>query len=250
MRHLDKMTADCGRGQCPHPGTRYGEVQTEESFPLSDQTEILGKESRVSARQSIMDNASTSTNNYMRGFVPYAIAAAVLSLCGGFTAAAPSAIASDWELGGIGTTWITLAFALGSAGMAPIMGKVGDMIGRRAAILLGLAIMGIGELLIGIAPHGAFAFVLVARFILGTGAAAIAPVVIGYILTEFPPDKTGKGFAIYMLVASSMVIFGPTAGGLIISMYGWRPVLYICAAFCAIGVVISFFTVKKSAAPR
>ena len=29
-----------------------------------------------------------NNKNYMKGFVPYAIAAAILSLCGGFTASA------------------------------------------------------------------------------------------------------------------------------------------------------------------
>ena len=113
-------------------------------------------------------------SSYRKGFIPFAIAAAVLSLCGGFTAAAPTAIATSWGLGGTGTTWITLAFALSAAGMAPIMGKFGDLMGRRVGILTGLALMAVGEFMIGMAPDGAFAFVLVARFILGTGAAVIA----------------------------------------------------------------------------
>lgn len=158
-----------------------------------------------------MDGLPVEKSGYKRGFVPFAIAAAVLSLCGGFTAAAPSAIATSWGLGGTGTTWITLAFALSAAGMAPIMGKFGDLMGRRVGILTGLALMAVGEFMIGIAPSGAFAFVLVARFVLGAGAAVIAPVVIGYILTEFPANKTGQGFALYMFIASAMVIFGPTA---------------------------------------
>ena len=186
----------------------------------------------------------------MRGFIPFAIAAAVLSLCGGFTAAAPSAIAASWGLGGTGTTWITLAFALSAAGMAPIMGKFGDLMGCRVGILTGLALMGVGELMIGLAPEGAFFFVLAARFVLGTGAAVIAPVVIGYILTQFPADKTGKGFAIYMFIASAMVIFGPTAGGLMIDKVGWRAVLYLCAGLCAVGFVICMFTMKNISTPK
>lgn len=197
-----------------------------------------------------MDGLPVEKSGYKRGFVPFAIAAAVLSLCGGFTAAAPSAIATSWGLGGTGTTWITLAFALSAAGMAPIMGKFGDLMGRRVGILTGLALMAAGEFMIGIAPDGAFAFVLVARFVLGAGAAVIAPVVIGYILTEFPANKTGQGFALYMFIASAMVIFGPTAGGLMIDKVGWRAVLYLCTAFCVIGFVVCMFTVKNATGPK
>lgn len=203
--------------------------------------EKMTKETNVTTR---------SKPDYMKGFIPFAIAAAVLSLCGGFTAAVPSSIANDWELGGNGATWITLAFALSAAGMAPIMGKLGDLFGRRTATLIGIGLFGLGELLIGICPTGSFALLLVFRFILGAGAAAIAPVVIGYILTEFPSDKTGKGFSIYMFLSSAMVIFGPTLGGVVIHMIGWRPVMYICVAFCVIAFVSCMILVKESSGKK
>lgn len=187
-------------------------------------------------------------SSYLKGFIPFAFAAAVLSLCGGFTAAVPSAVASEWGLGETGATWITLAFALSAAGMAPIMGKLGDLVGRRPAVLLGLGLMALGEFLIGISHS--FLFLLVARFILGAGAAVIAPVVIGYILTEFPREKSGQGFAIYMFIASAMVIFGPAAGGLMIDAVGWRPVLYLCVGFCVVGILVSLALIKKSDAPQ
>ncbi len=187
----------------------------------------------------------------MKGFIPFAIAAAVLSLCGGFTAAVPASIAESWGMGeSNATTWITLAFAFGSAGMAPIMGKLGDVLGRRTAILIGIAIFGVGELLIGLCPVGAFIPLLLFRFILGSGASMIAPVVISYILTEFPQDKMGKGLSIYMFIASAMVIFGPTLGGIVIKHSGWRLVMYICVALCVIAFLLCMAMVKKGASDK
>ena len=37
-------------------------------------------------------------SGYMKGFIPFIIAAAVLSLCGGFTAAVPANVVTDWGL--------------------------------------------------------------------------------------------------------------------------------------------------------
>lgn len=71
-------------------------------------------------------------------------------MCGGFTASVPSTIATLGGFGGDVTTWLTLAFALSSVGMAPIMGKLSDLFGRRTAILIGTGLFGIGELLIGL----------------------------------------------------------------------------------------------------
>lgn len=193
-----------------------------------------------------MNTTTTSNPNYMKGFIPFAIAGGVLSLCGGFTASVPPAIANSWGLGGDGTTWITLAYALSVVGMAPIMGKLSDLFGRRTAILIGTALWALGELLIGICPTGNFPLLLIGRLVLGCGGATIAPAVVGYILTEFPADKQGKGFSIYMFIASFMVVFGPTLGGITIDAIGWRPVLYICVAFSVFAFLCCFFMVKRS----
>ena len=77
--------------------------------------------------------------NYMKGFVPYAVAAAILSLCGGFTASVPTAISTAWNADA-SLTFITLAYSLAAAAMAPIMGKLGGAIGRRKMLLGAMAL--------------------------------------------------------------------------------------------------------------
>lgn len=183
---------------------------------------------------------------YLKGFVPFAVAAAVLSLCGGFTASVPSNVVSAWGVATINTTWITLAYSLGAAALAPIMGKLGDVIGYRATILLGTGLFGAGELLIALCPTGSMAWMLGSRFIVGVGAAAISPVIMAYIMTRFPAEKMGTGFSIYMLVSQVMVIFGPTVGGLILGATGnWRVVMYICVAACLVAFAVCFVMVKR-----
>jgi MFS family permease len=77
------------------------------------------------------------------------------------------------------------------------------------------------------------AFMLLARFVVGIGTAAMGPVILAYIATEFPQDRVAKGFAVYMFLSSASVIIGPTLGGLIVSAYGWRTMLWVCVAICA-----------------
>ncbi len=187
--------------------------------------------------------------NYMKGFVPYAIAAAVLSLCGGFTASVPTAISTAWSADAY-LTFITLAYSLAAAAMAPIMGKLGGTLGRRKMLLAALALYGVGQLLIAICPAGGIIPLLAFRFMVGIGAAGIAPVVMAYIMMDFPPEKMGQGFTIYMLVANAMVIFGPTLGGIVMAAIGtadaWRTVMWICVAFCVIAFIACFVMVKDN----
>ena len=184
-------------------------------------------------------------NQYMKGFVPFAIAAAALSLCGGFTAAVPANIVADWGLGETTVTWLSLPYALGAACMAPVMGKLADILGRRITLLMGLSLFTVGPLLTALCPAGNLLLVIALRFLSGVGAAGVAPVVMSYIMTRFPSEKLGQGFTVYMLLSCGMVIFGPTLGGLVIGRAGWRAVMYICAAFAAIALAACFLLVEK-----
>ena len=180
---------------------------------------------------------------YLRGFVPYALAAFLVGALGGFTAVLGPAFVSDLNLPYNNTTWTALAMAASTAAFAPILGKLGDVIGRKATLLIGIAIFTLGNILTAIAPS--LFFMIIARFIVGIGSAAIAPVVMSYIVTEFPREKIAKGFSLYMLISSSAVIFGPTLGGLLIEFYGWRAMMWVCVAISAIIFLLCIVTHRK-----
>mgnify|MGYP004421448185 CR=1 FL=1 len=110
-------------------------------------------------------------------------------------------------------------------------------------------VVAVGQALIAICPQNV-PLLLVFRFMVGIGAAGIAPVVMSYIMMEFPPEKMGQGFTIYMALACGMVIFGPTLGGIVMKVIGtasaWRIVMWICVALCVISFLICFAKVKDN----
>lgn len=169
-------------------------------------------------------------NAYKRGFLPYALAAFLIGIVGGFSTVLGPAFVQDIGISYNNTTWTALAQAMSTAACAPILGKVGDVIGRKRTLLLGIAVFTLGNVLSALA--NSLLFMLTARFIVGIGTAAMAPVIMAYIVTEFPQDKIARGFALYMLISSASVVFGPTLGGLIVSGYGWRAMLWVCIAIC------------------
>ena len=186
--------------------------------------------------------------SYIKGFIPYAFAAFLVGLVGGFTSLFSPAFIEELNLPYNNTTWTALAMAMSTAAFAPVLGKLGDMIGRRATLLIGIAVFILGNVLTAIAPT--LFFMLVARFIVGIGIAAIAPVVMAYILAEFPPDKIAKGFSVYMFISSISVIFGPTIGGLIIEQYGWRRMIWVCVVISVITFLLCLVTGNKKASVR
>ena len=168
--------------------------------------------------------------SYKQGFLPYALAALLIGLVGGFSTVLGPAFVQDIGIAYTNTTWTALAQAMSTAACAPILGKVGDFVGRKKTLLLGIAVFTLGNVLSALADS--LLTMLAARFVVGIGTAAMGPVILAYIATEFPQDQIAKGFSVYMLLSSASVIVGPTLGGLIASAYGWRIMLWVCAAIC------------------
>ena len=186
--------------------------------------------------------------SYKQGFIPYALAALLIGLVGGFSTVLGPAFVQDIGIAYNNTTWTALAQAMSTAACAPILGKVGDMIGRVKTLLLGIAVFTLGNVLSAFA--NSLLFMLLARFVVGIGTAAMGPVILAYIATEFPQDQVAKGFSLYMLLSSASVIIGPTIGGLIVSTYGWRTLLWVCVAICAGIFAGCFVTSRNQASPR
>ena len=187
-------------------------------------------------------------NAYKKGFIPYALAAFLIGIVGGFSTVLGPSFVQNIGIAYNNTTWTALAQAMSTAACAPILGKVGDVIGRKRTLLLGISVFTLGNVLSALA--NSLVFMMVARFVVGIGTAAMTPVIMAYIVTNFPQNQVAKGFSLYMLISSASVIFGPTLGGLIISAYGWRVMLWVCVAICAVTFVACVLTAGKENAQR
>ena len=187
-------------------------------------------------------------NTYKTGFIPYALAAFLIGIVGGFSTVLGPAFVQDIGIAYNNTTWTALAQAMSTAACAPVLGKLGDVIGRRTTLLLGIAIYGLGNGLSALADS--LLFMMISRFIVGIGSAAVTPVVLAYIVTEFPPNAVAKGFSLYMLISSASVVFGPTLGGLMIQAYGWRAMIWVCVIISAIVFLVCLITHDKTGVSR
>ncbi len=187
-------------------------------------------------------------NAYKKGFIPYALAAFLIGIVGGFSTVLGPSFVQDIGIAYNNTTWTALAQAMSTAACAPILGKVGDVIGHRMTLLLGIAVFTLGNVLSVLA--NSLVFMMIARFVVGIGTAAMTPVIMAYIITNFPQNQVAKGFSLYMLISSASVIFGPTLGGLIISAYGWRAMLWVCVAICAATFIACVLTAGKQDSQR
>ncbi len=177
-----------------------------------------------------------NNTSYRKQFIPYALAAFLIGIVGGFSTVLGPAFVQDIGINYNNTTWTSLAQAMSTAACAPILGKLGDLWGRRRTLLLGIVIFTVGNILSALS--NSLAAMVVARFTIGIGTAAMAPLILAFIVSEFPENKVAKGFSLYMLISSASVILGPALGAELIAAYGWRMMIWVCVGICAIVLLI------------
>jgi len=134
-------------------------------------------------------------------------------------------------------TWVLTAYLLSASIMTPILGRVGDMIGKERVFVATLIALAVGSLLAAVASS--IGVLIVARVIQGI-AGGMVPVAFGIIRDEFPAGKvTGAVGALASLTAVGaglgIVLAGPIVDGLGYRWLFWLPmILTVIAAVSAV----------------
>jgi EmrB/QacA subfamily drug resistance transporter len=137
-------------------------------------------------------------------------------------------------------TWVLTAYLLSASIMTPILGRVGDMMGKKRVFVATLAALAVGSLLAAVATS--IGVLIAARVIQGI-AGGMVPVAFGIIRDEFPAAKVaGAVGALASLTAVGaglgIVLAGPIVDVLDYHWLFWLPlILTVAAAVCAIAFV-------------
>src|SRR5215213_4563516 len=121
--------------------------------------------------------------------------------------------------------WAVDAYILVFAGLLFSWGVIGDRIGRRKVLLIGLAVFAVGSLL---AAFSSSPIELIAwRAVMGIGGAAVQPTTLAVITNVFPPRERGRAIGIWAGTAGIAVAGGPLAGGAVLEHFWWGSVFLV-----------------------
>src|SRR5271155_3978206 len=126
--------------------------------------------------------------------------------------------------------WIVTAYSLAFGSLLLLGGRIGDMVGRKRTLIIGLVGFAVASAIGGASVN--FSMLVIARTVQGAFGALLAPSVLAILTTTFThPDERGKAFGIYGAVAGAGGAFGLLFGGLLTSYASWRGTLFINLAF-------------------
>jgi len=122
--------------------------------------------------------------------------------------------------------WVTTAYLLFETAVIPIVGKLGDMYGRKWLTIIGVAIFLLTSALCGASPN--MIWLIVARGLQGIGGGMIFSTTFTLVADIYPDLKErarNQGLLFSVFTLSSVI--GPVLGGWITDAFGWRWLFYI-----------------------
>ncbi len=121
--------------------------------------------------------------------------------------------------------WVVLGYLLTLACTLLMMGRLGDMYGKRRIYLIGFGLFTIASLLCAIAPS--IEALIGFRIAQGIGAAMIQAVGPALLVTAFPPRERGLALGAIGSFVAAGILIGPALGGVLLRSIGWKAIFLV-----------------------
>jgi len=116
--------------------------------------------------------------------------------------------------------WVVLAYLLVATALVMAAARWGDMLGKKRAYMAGLALFTCGSLFCGLAPT--IGWLIAFRALQGLGAVFVSALGAAIVGEMFPPHERGRAMGMIGSAVLLGVALGPSVGGFIIELTGWR----------------------------
>jgi MFS family permease len=117
--------------------------------------------------------------------------------------------------------WIVTGYALCFGSLLLLGGRLSDILGRKRALMIGLAGFAAASALGGFSTS--FTMLLFARVLQGSFGALLAPAALAMLTTTFTdPAERGRAFGIYGAISGGGGALGLLLGGILTSYASWR----------------------------
>jgi EmrB/QacA subfamily drug resistance transporter len=127
--------------------------------------------------------------------------------------------------------WVASGYILTYGGFLLLGGRLGDLLGRRRLLLIGLTVFAVSTLTAGLA--GDSGLLVAARLVQGTGAALMAPAALSQLTTSFREGKDrNTALGVWGAISGIAAAAGVFLGGVISQGPGWRWVFFVNPPIC------------------
>ena len=134
--------------------------------------------------------------------------------------------------------WIVLAYLLAITTLIVSVGRLGDMIGRRRLLLVGIALFTLASVACGAAPT--LWLLIAARAVQGLGAAIMMAVAMALVGDAVPKARIGRAMGLLGTMSAVGTALGPSLGGVLIASLGWPATFLVNVPLGLVAFVLAY----------
>lgn len=141
-------------------------------------------------------------------------------------------ISTDLNIPVASAQWVVSIYLLVISVLLPVMGRLGDMLGRRKVHNFGLFAFAFGALGCALAPNAVL--LLGFRVIQGVGASMYQATNMALIVSVFPGEQRGRALGLMSTFVAAGSMAGPALGGFLIQWLSWESNFWLLAAVAGV----------------
>lgn len=151
-------------------------------------------------------------------------------------------IQNDFHISFTTVSWMVSAFYLASAIAQPVSGKIGDLIGRKVLFLSGLILVSLSAFMVPFTQS--FFMLIFIRVIQAIGTSTLYPSGVALIQNNIK-ERQSSALAVLTIFASTTAGLGPTLGGVLLDLGGWRAIFLVNIPIVMIAICLGYFLFPK-----
>lgn len=133
--------------------------------------------------------------------------------------------------------WVVLAYLLAVTALIVGVGRLGDIVGRRRLLLVGIVVFTASSALCGVAST--LWLLIAARAAQGLGAAVMLALAMAFVGETVSKERTGSAMGALGTMSAIGTALGPSVGGVLIAAFGWRSMFLVTAPLGLITFVLA-----------
>lgn len=186
---------------------------------------------------------TSSRTSYRITFVVVAAAVASFALVQSMTIPVMSQIQRHFETSQSTVTWVLTAYLLSASVATPIVGRIGDAVGKEKMLVFSIGALALGSLVAALAPS--IGVMIAARVIQGIGG-GVLPIAFGIIRDEFPEARVAGAVSVTSSLMAVGMGVGIVVAGPIMTSLGYAGLFWLPFGVTAIAAVAALVFVPES----
>lgn len=139
--------------------------------------------------------------------------------------------------------WLITGYLLTAAVFTPVMGRLGDMFGKRRILVVSLLAFAVGS---AVSALGTTLEVVVAGRVLQGVGGGVFPLSFGIIRDEFPRERIAASIGLIASIAGVGGGIGIVGGGVLIDQLSWHWIFWVACGLALVAAVSTHLLVPES----